>query len=304
VHRWVVDAEGKTVGHLAALPQYYRINGQRVIAYTPAEYMVLPQHGFYAIALMRNFFRTCENCVTSDTAPAVIGLETRLGAEEAGTLRLAAKLWDVSGIPHLPTSVPAPIVQLLNWGLQAADKTLNAIAPVDGFKVEVVEAFDEAFDELFEDIAAVVPCILEKDAAFLRWRYGPGCPQSPVTVIGVRDGGTLLGYAALWVTARGDEGYVLDLTVRPGRRDAARALLHEACRHFRRLGAHSVRYRLLEAPTSPRLSDLWRLGFFPTSRRRPVLLVRFADSSLHEIARDIASWSYGFGDGEGSFWIR
>ena len=88
MHRWVVDAEGEIVGHLAALPQYYRINGQRVIAHTPADYMVLPGYGFHAIILMRKFFRTCENCVTCDAVPAVIGIETKLGAEEAGRLQL------------------------------------------------------------------------------------------------------------------------------------------------------------------------------------------------------------------------
>ena len=65
MHRWVVDAEGEIVGHLAALPQYYRINGQRVVAHTPADYMILPGYGFHAITLMRKFFRTCENCVTA-----------------------------------------------------------------------------------------------------------------------------------------------------------------------------------------------------------------------------------------------
>jgi hypothetical protein len=48
----------------------------------------------------------------------------------------------------------------------------------DNFKVEVLEGFDEAFDELFESVAAAVPCVVEKDVAFLRWRYGPDCPQS------------------------------------------------------------------------------------------------------------------------------
>ena len=84
MHRWVVDAEGEIVGHLAALPQYYRINGQRVVAHTPADYMILPGYGFHAITLMRKFFRTCENCVACDVMPAVISVETRLGAEEAG----------------------------------------------------------------------------------------------------------------------------------------------------------------------------------------------------------------------------
>src|SRR5829696_99415 len=75
MHRWVVDADGEIVGHLAALPGYYRINGQRTVAHTPADYMVLPEYGFYAIPLMRKFYRTCENCVSHAAMPAVISIE-------------------------------------------------------------------------------------------------------------------------------------------------------------------------------------------------------------------------------------
>jgi hypothetical protein len=169
--------------------------------------------------------------------------------------------------------------------------------------VEVLEGFDETFDELFESVAAAVPCVPEKDAAFLRWRYGPASPQHPVTVLGVREGGTLLGYAVLKLTAGGDTGYVLDLTTRPGRRDVARALLRGAVHHFRQPWVHSVRYRLVQSPSSPRSSDLWRLGFVLRSKKRSSLLVKFTDSALHEIAKDPARWSYSYGDGEGSFFL-
>src|SRR5829696_10325184 len=226
MQRWVVDAEDEIVGHLAALPQYYRIKGQRVVAHTPADYMVLPGYGFHAITLMRRFFRTCENFVACDVLPAVISVETRLGAEEAGRLHHAAKLLNVAGVPAFPTSIPQPRTQLSNWGLRAVDRALMAAVPLDRLRVEVLEGFDETFDELFESVAAGVACVPEKDAAFLRWRYGPGSPQSPVTVLGVREGQTLLGYAVLDSTADGDPGYVLDLTTRPGRRDVAQALLH------------------------------------------------------------------------------
>jgi hypothetical protein len=303
MHRWVVDAEGEIVGHLAALPQYYRINGQRVVAHTPGEYVVLPGYGFHAITLMRKFFRTCENCVTGDVMPAVISVETRLGAEESGSLQHAAKLLNIAGVPAFPTSIPLPITQLCNWGLQAVDRALMATILVDHLRVEVLEGFDETFHELFESVAAAVPCVPEKDAAFLRWRYGPASPQYPVTVLGVRDGDALLGYAVLKLTAGGDTGYVLDLTTRPGRRDVARALLRGAVHHFRRLRVDSVRYRLVQSPSSPQLSDLRRLGFFLWSKRRLSLLVKFTDSALHEIAKDIAHWSYNYGDAEVSFWI-
>jgi hypothetical protein len=304
MHRWVVATEeGKVVGHLAALPQFYRISHQRIVAHTPADYMVLPEYGFHALTLMRRFFRTCENCVACDVAPAAISVETGLGAEEVEKLQHAAKLQNVAGIPAFPTSVPPPITRSLNWGLGALDRALMATVRADRLGVEVLGGFDEAFDELFESVARAVACVPEKDAAFLRWRYGPGSPQTPVTVLGVREGRTLLGYAVLNSTADGDTGYVLDLTTRPGRRDVALTLLHGVVHHFRRLRVHSVRYRLVQSPSSPRSSDLWRLGFVLRSKKRSSLLVKFTDSALHEIAKDAARWSYSYGDGEGSFFL-
>ena len=178
-----------------------------------------------------------------------------------------------------------------------------ATISVDQYRVEVLEGFDETFDEQFESVAAAVACVPEKDAAFLRWRYGPSSPQSGVTVLGVREGKTLLGYAVLNSTADGDTGYVLDLTTRPGRDDAARALLHGLVHHFRRLRVDSVRYRLVQSPSSPRLNDLRRMGFFLWSRSRSSLLVKFTDSALHNTAKNIVHWSYSYGDAEGSYWI-
>ena len=304
MQRWVVATEeGEVVGHLAAQPQFYRISHQRVVAHTPADYMVLPGYGFHAISLMRRFFRACENCVACDVAPAAISVETGLGAEEVGSLQHAARVQSVAGLPALPTSIPPPVTQLCDWGLRVLYRALVAATPVGRLGVEVLEAFDEAFDGLFESVAAAVTCVPEKDAAFLRWRYGPGSPQHPVTVLGVREGGTLLGYAVLNSTEDGDTGYVLDLTARPGRCDAARALLHGVVHHFGRLRVNSVRYRLVPSPSSPRLNDLRRLGFLLWSSRRSSLLVKFADSALHETAKDIAHWSYSYGDAEGSFWI-
>jgi hypothetical protein len=347
LRRWVaVTDEGEVVGHLSALPQYYRINGQRVVAHTPADYMVHPRHGFQALSLMRAFFRACENCVACDMVPATIGIETRMGAEAAGDLSYALKLLNISRIPALPAptpvrrllnlpdqhsapgqgypgqhapavrprlSLPAPVKGLLNGGLRAVDRGLTG-AFGGGLKAEKFDGFDESFDGFFEQVAAAVACVPEKDAAFLRWRYGPGSPlgwrygpdsqQWPVTVLGVRSGEEgLLGYAVLYVTT-GNDSYVLDLTALPGRRDVTRALILGAVGFFRRAGTDVIRYRYQDSPTSARSGDLRRLGFFYRKRRRNTLLVKFSDPDLHEAAHDIVNWSYTLGDGEASFWIR
>ena len=352
MHRWVlVTEEGEVVGHLAATPQYYRINGQRVLAHTPADYQVLPQYGFHALLLMRKFFRTIQNCVACDMLPAVIGVETRMGAEVAGDLHYAAKLLNVSRlpVPPLPAPVmrllslkepaapahgyenpsedepsdaqeqieipplrpraplPKPIQGLLNGGLRLVDEALGGVIG-RGLNVEVLEGFDESFDELFEKVAAAVPCLPEKDSAFLRWRYGPGSPQTPVTILGVRDGESLIGYVILGTTVETPEGfrdgYILDLVTLPGRRDVARALLRETIPHFRRAGVPIVRYRFLKSSTSSQSRDLWPLGFFYRNKRRNTLLTKFADRGLHKTANDTANWSYSIGDGEATFWLK
>ena len=171
-------------------------------------------------------------------------------------------------------------------------------------EVEVLDGFDDSFDDLFERVAAVVPCTAEKDAAFLRWRYGPGSPQSPVTVLGVRSGGRLLGYAVLKAAFHGQDGYILDLTALPGRQDVVLALLRETVRSFRRMDVQIIRYRFVESPASPRSADLRRLGFFSRRGRRHKLLVKFADNSLRETTGDLVNWSLSFGDGEAGFWLR
>ena len=304
-HRWILATDrGEVVGHLAAVPQFYRIDGHRVVAHTPADYQVLPGHGFHALSLMRRFFRTAENCVSCDQVPEAVAVETRLGAKEAGKLHYAAKILEVSKIPRLPAPLK-PVMKVPSWGLRALDGVLGSIFFLkEGPEAQVLDGFDASFDELFESVAAALPCVPEKNSAFLRWRYGPGSPQSPVTVLGVRDGSALLGYAVLRVTVDGSNGYVLDLTTLPGRDDVARSLLRGAIRHFAQTGVYIIRYRFLESPTSPRAKDMWRLGFFPRQGRRHTLLVKFADRGLHKAALDPTNWSYTTGDGEASFWVR
>ena len=356
VRRWVAETEdGKVVGHLNALPQYYRVGGHRLVAHTPGDYMVLPGYGFQALSLMRRYFRATENFVACDMVPAVITVETRLGAEVAGELSYAAKLLNVSRLPvppvpgplrralNLPSyyapargytspdgagtspqvgmdeqseispprpraPIPGPVKVALNRALGALDEALSRGYGVDGkgkpLVVEEADGFDALSTSSSRRSPSVVPCVPEKDSAFLRWRYGPGSPQHPVKVLCVRDGGSLIGYVVLKTLFTGEDGFVLDLTTLPGRREVARALLRESVRYFRGEGAHIIRYRFMPSPTTPGSEDLRRLGFFQREGRGNWLLVRFEDENLHALGRDPSNWSYAVGDGEATFWIR
>src|SRR3712207_7532688 len=59
-HRWVLAAdEGEVVGHLAAIPQFYRIGGERVVAHTPADYPVLPRSEEHTSELQSRQYLVC-----------------------------------------------------------------------------------------------------------------------------------------------------------------------------------------------------------------------------------------------------
>src|ERR671921_755437 len=329
LYRWVsVTEEGEVVGHLTAFPQFYRIDGRRVVAHTPGDYMVLPQHGFQAIMLMRSFFRQAENCVAGDLQYAaklmnvsrlpmpsvptpirrLLNLPQQFAPARGFTDRLGAEAHEVEEhvappAPRPRVPIPRPLQGLLNGGLRVVDEALSSGFGGD-LEAEELEGFDDSFDYLFERVAAVVPCLAEKDAAFLRWRYGRGSPQAPVTVLGVRSGGRMLGYAVLKAASHGQDGYILDLTALPGRQDVVLALLRETVRSFSRMGVQIIRYRFVESPTSPRSADLRRLGFFSRRGRHHKLLVKFADKSLRETTGDLINWSLSFGDNEAGFWLR
>lgn len=245
IHRWVAVAGEEVVGHLAAIPQYYRVGGERVVAYTPADYMALPGYGFAAFSLMKKFYEMAENHVACDMVPDVIALESRMGAEVAGHLDYAAKLLDVSRLPlpRLPAvlerrlrlehdrggargyggggqdgepegpppvrprlPMPGIVRRALNAALQTVDTGLFA-ASAGRTKVVELGGFDDSFDTFFEKVAASVDCTPEKDSEFLRWRYGPESPQHPVTVLAASEGGELLGYAVLRVTYETTHGF-------------------------------------------------------------------------------------------------
>lgn len=299
LRRWVLADGDQVVGFLAAVPQYYRINGQRVIAHTPADYQVHPAYRFHAITLMRQFFRSCANCVTCDWLEPVIQVERWLGARAVGEMEHVGKLFTVAKIP---AAIPLPAQRLLNGSLHLADAALTGLVR-SAHEVAVVDEFDERFDRLFAAVTRSLPCAAEKDAAFLRWRYGPGSPHAEKRVLAVEGDGGLLGYAVLRVTATDQTGYIFDLTTLPGRSEVALALLRQTVRHFRESSVHLIRYRFLRSPTAPRARDLWRLGFFPR-RQRHTLLVKFADPAPQRVALDPVNWTYSAGDGELSFWAR
>jgi hypothetical protein len=277
--------------------------------------MALPGYGFHAVALMRTFFQATQSYVACNVAGEVSKIEGLFGPSRVAGLEHALKVLDLGRYPRLPGAFPRPIASLATLGLRAVDaiRVREPAGTLDVGEDDPATAFDTAFDDLFETAAAAVPCVPQKDAAFLRWRYGPGTPR-PVRLLTARDSDRgLRGYAVIRTTASAD-AFVLDLMTEPGRRDVARALLVEAIRRFWGDRAFVARYRFLPSAVSPSRSDLARFGFrFPGASRgvlpgaRPErqleLSVKLADPPSQAVAVAPEHWSYNLGDGEASFWV-
>ena len=321
IQRWVIADGDAIVGHLAAVPLPYLVGGRRIVAWTPTDYMALPGYGFHSVALMRTFFRTCPSYVACNVVGDASRIEGLFHPARVAPLVQALKPLDLGAYPRLPRRVPRLAARVGGLAVRAADAVLLAAA---GTGIEVVEepstAFDGRFDRLLERVAAQVPCTVQKDAAFLGWRYGPGTPRAPMLLLtasagtGARSGRDLLGYAVLRLTGR-NEGFILDLTTVPDRHDVARALLAAAIRRFWHEGAFVARYRYLPSPVGPSVRDLRRLGFLlrgPSGgglpgiapERQLELLVRLADPDAQALAVGPEHWAYNLGDGEASFWVH
>jgi hypothetical protein len=315
MHRWVLDDGGEIVGHLAAVPLPYRIGGRRLVAYTPTDYMALPGYGFHAVALMRTFFATCPSYVACNVVGDVSKIEGLFHPTRVGRLVHGLKALDLGAYPRLPRRVPRLAAVAASAALRAVDAVLLAAARGG---IDVAQAppttLDDRFDLFHERVAAAVPCTVEKSSAFLQWRYGPGTPREPMRLLTVTEHEALAGYAVLRTSSH-DEGFILDLTTLPGRRDVGRALLAAAVRHFWAERAFVVRYRYLPSAVAPASRDLRRLGFAIRTEggralpgigpeRQLELLVKLADPAADALAGDAGHWTYNQGDGEASFWVH
>src|SRR5690606_16899402 len=92
--RWVLLADDVVKGFLGTVPMLYRVRGKQVIAHTPCDYMVHPDQRFHGIKLMRQCFKDCPDCVSTDDIEATIKVTKWLGAAEAGSMVRFARVVD------------------------------------------------------------------------------------------------------------------------------------------------------------------------------------------------------------------
>jgi hypothetical protein len=300
--KWVLLSEDRVVGFLAAIPQRFRVAGRDAVVHYSCDYMVHPAHRFHGMALMKEYFRACDNCVSLDDVPATIGVLKMMKALPIARVARFGKLLDARALPvQVPrlASVPAAVLAPATWALDLYDRLRAATLP----KVVVSPDFDKRFTRFFEQNLPADGVSLVRDHDYLNWRYGTASPQAARVITSVvDDAGELQAYAVSAPLADSPRrvGCIFELHSLPSApAGALEALLLDAGRRLRAKGCHVVRFHLTPTPNDSIESAL-RYAQFGRRQAEHVFLVKFRDEALKSHAHELKHWSYSFGDSEAS----
>jgi hypothetical protein len=300
--RWSLLDGDRLVGFLATVPQRFRVAGHEAIVHSSCDFMVHPDYRFHGIALMREYFRACDNCVSLDDMPATIAVLKMMKAVPIDNAVRCVRVLDgrvaKERLPRL-ARVPAFAFLPATWALAAYDAGRALRMP----HVEEVREFDVRFDRFFSTTLEARSISLVRDSTYLSWRYGPLSPHRSRTIGVVTDSQRELeGYVVCATSpSQGDRsGYIFELHARPGApAQIFSALLTFACRRIRREGGHLARFHWIRSVTGVP-EPVLRANRFRRRAHQHVLLVKFRDPALQAAAAEASRWDYGFGDAEAS----
>jgi hypothetical protein len=301
---WVLRADGRpVVGFLASLPLPYRVFGQRLWAWTTADFMVDPSASFHGLTLLREAFKHCPRQVSLDDVPATKALLGVMKAKPAGEVVRWARPLDLRvarGRLAWADRMPEALLAAGRPLLRVADRLRRP----RGLRETVEVFFDERFDRFAERHCGVSDASVYRDAAWYRWRYGPMSPQRAVRALALLDdAGELEAYTVIATgsTATPKAAWVLELCGRAGTGVAAwQALLVGAIRAARATGAH-VLYAPTQQGATTREQALERLGFL-RREHRSTLFVRPAPGDEARLATQLLDgpWNIQYADAEQS----
>jgi GNAT superfamily N-acetyltransferase len=300
--RWTLLDGARLVGFLATVPQRFRVAGHEVLVHSSCDFMVHPDYRFHGIALMREYFRTCDNCVSLDDMPATIAVLKMMKAVPIDNAVRYVRVLDgrvarerVRRLSRVPELAFAPAT----WALAAYDAGRALRLP----RVEQVPDFDVRFDRFFSGTLEARSISLVRDSRYLSWRYGPLSPHRSRTIGIVTDRQKELEGYVVSAPSQGREdrsGYIFELHVRPGAPSSTfSALLTFACRRLRHEGCRLARLHWMRSTTGVPEAVLGANRFTRRAHQH-VLLVKFRDAALQAAAAEASRWDYGFGDAEAS----
>jgi hypothetical protein len=232
------------VGFIWIVPVRIRIRGQGRLAAIGTDLVIHPEYrnGLSYIKLMRRFQQAFkEYDIPLHFSFLSEEAYRRQGEKDPRTVSmipLLVKLLDLAGLfhTHYAKRWQHPIAASAGWLVSLLFSRQCQVASGGEVTVQAVDQFDQSFDEFWSEVRDKYPIMVERDRAFLSWRFAQVSGRR-YHVLEARAGHRVLGYAVLRCsTVRGvRSGLVLDLLVSDSSlsETAGVCLLAEAEAYFR-----------------------------------------------------------------------
>ena len=198
---------------------------------------------------------------------------------------------------------PVENESILRFGYSAL-ATLNKIKtnlvtePIanENYAIDEIKSFDERIDTFWDTVNGSYNFIIEKNRAYLNWRYCDSRGGDFVVRQAVK-GEVVLGIVAIQLTSYNgyQEGFVMDLLALPGRLDVADALLRNVCNYFDGLGVNAIYYMVIDGHPYQEIS---KKNGFVDSQRNPYIGCQLYDVENFKIMRSASRDRIYFGYAE------
>ncbi len=317
----VVEADGNTVGHFGAFPLPLRIGMERLEVLCPCDFVVEQEHRLGAFGLLKNLVSKSRIILGTGGTSAAHKLLSIYGARTLplSEVRYVYQLrYRGATLRELRQRLPSSLRWMANrWSTAIATPMLDRRRGRKSKRVprltrngdvRPILRFDEEYDELWRCATEQFEVSLDKNAAYLNWRY-IDCPTASPLCLGYYGSNNELAgvvIAGLRVGARderrrpwGRDGEILELIVREPDRHVVEQLLVPAMEHLNNAGVDVVAVTGLYEPLHPIMEEI---GFDRTLQEwnRLFGISKMPDHPITELMRD-DRWYFTAGDGDSLF---
>jgi GNAT superfamily N-acetyltransferase len=188
------------------------------------------------------------------------------------------------------------------WSRRCLPWAVPGMSLPPGWQAQPWTSFGDEADRIWRSFRAAVGVAVERDAAYLNWRFGQR-PATAYQTLAVHDAsGNCRGFVTYICLEKhgGRIGYVMELLAEPADGAAMAALLDLAVTDLADQGAEVLLAWCL--PHSPTRSTFGRAGFFGLPERlRPIELhfgVRPFDPALTAFLSDRSNWYLSYADSD------
>lgn len=295
---WICVQDGKTVGHLGAIPVDLKIGEGRLRAAWAVDFETAQEYRRRGIgqALTETAAGHFDVFLSVGNTDMSFNLFKKMGWRFLGDIPCYVKIWDAR--PWIERKTPSPFIVGLVSPIANAVLALGCafFKPVRGnVSIRKIERFGAESDALWDRIGKSFSVMIPRDRRYLNWKYDDQPGMSYVKFEAFR-GEKIAGYIVVRVVPDGRggrEGLIADMIADPADQAAIRCLVSGGCAYLRSTECAGVRCYATHESLKRALN---RSGFM--KRRTDMRFMVYAAREIPSGLTEPADWFITAGDSD------